>query len=611
MDLQDNSYGKHEQIVSQFLLKSLHIILHSRVPAFCSPGRGSDMLSGTPVKRSDKWFSLVLGDRPAALDNLNFWHRNLVEPMIIDILLVQEVLGGSSENAPSALGLGDCVETVIERWVVQYEYARTAFPLVGESSSYKKTYKKSIILLRSLYSMMRLLPAYKAFRKICSSSQHSDFAINYKISSFCVPFSREEESVTKQYDFHPVDTPQGRLSISVTYRESLSDFNLDTSTSFPLQIITDYVGSPAADPFKAFASLEKGVSAASSPLRGVRPPSSPFQRPHSWTSGLHRISHAMPLGGSPPIHRTSTASYDSPSPPTDVNVHRIQNYRVPTHHNSTSFHEYQLSPPFSPSPISSSPTYLLGGNPIHTRGHSETAPVSIPHQVLGRSPKYLSPNLSDPNRSLLPPLSPRSTKLDPSSQDSSSGIRLSRKLDLLRAGELSSGMINQYSGQKVSRDSKDESGRFSGVLSSSGSPRVGVSRSSSRLSFQEDLDDCDFSCPFIVDDVDTLDSPDSQNLDGRKGTEFTSQAFSASRKYQDAAASALVHILRSAPPLRQDSSCYSSLPSKMEPDGEVASASAMSMPRKTSDALEELKAYRELKDLLLSKSGTLLEISCC
>lgn len=56
------------------------------------------------------------------------------------------------------------------------------------------------------------------------------------------------------------------------------------------------------------------------------------------------------------------------------------------------------------------------------------------------------------------------------------------------------------------KDSKDDSGRFSGLLSSSGSPRVGFSRSSSRLSFQDDLDGFEFSCPFDVDDVDTSDS---------------------------------------------------------------------------------------------------------
>ena len=57
----------------------------------------------------------------------------------------------------------------------------------------------------------------------------------------------------------------------------------------------------------------------------------------------------------------------------------------------------------------------------------------------------------------------------------------------------------------MTRDSKDDSGRFSGLLSSSGSPRIGFSRSSSRLSFQDEFDDIDFSYPFDVDDVDTAD----------------------------------------------------------------------------------------------------------
>ncbi|XP_057479340.1 autophagy-related protein 13a-like [Actinidia eriantha] len=602
MDLQGNvqvEYGRFEQIVSQFLSKSLHIILDSRVPSIRPFGRSGDLLLSTPVKKSDKWFNLVLGDRPAAIDNLNFWHRNLVEPMIIDIVLVQEVPDSSYEHRlTTTLGLGKYVETVIERWVVQYEYIRTVFPQVGESSaSYKKTYKKSIILMRSLYSMMRLLPAYRAFRKICSSTQASDFDINYKVSSFSVPFSREEEEAVKSYNFIPIDAPQGRLSISVTYRASLSDFNLETSTSFPPQIITDYVGSPATDPFRAFPSSEKGVSATSFPLRGVQSPSStPFHRPHSWTSGLHKISPlTQPLSGSPPVHRRSTMPYDCLSPPTNTYGHRYQNS---THHRTTSFDEHQLSPPFSPSP----PTYLSGGNPLKTRMHSETAPMSIPCLMMGRSPRYLSPNLSDPNRHSLPPLSPRSTKYDPSSQDSASGIRLARKSDSLRAGELNSGMTNHYSAQKVLRDSKDDSGRFSGVLSSSGSPRIGFSRSSSRLSFQDDLDDFDF--PFIVDDVDTSDSHASQNLDGKKGSEFTSQVFSAAKKSQDAAVGALVHVLRTAPPLRQDSSCYSPRSSKTELEGEVDAASRFFVPRKTSDALEELRVYKEMKDLLLSKSRT-------
>ena len=96
----------------------------------------------------------------------------------------------------------------------------------------------------------------------------------------------------------------------------------------------------------------------------------------------------------------------------------------------------------------------------------------------------------------------------------------------------------------------------------------------------------------------------SQNLDGKKGSEFTSQVFSAAKKSQDAAVGALVHVLRTAPPLRQDSSCYSPRSSKTELEGEVDAASRFFVPRKTSDALEELRGYKEMKDLLLSKSRT-------
>ncbi|KAK2972821.1 hypothetical protein RJ640_028349 [Escallonia rubra] len=610
MDLHSGPHGEYrrfEQILSQFLLKSLHIVLDSRVPSIRPRGGRGRPLSGAQSKKSDKWFSLALGDRPSALENLNFWHRNLMEPMVIDIILVQETQ--SDQDMYVSSGLGTVVETLIERWVVQCE-SGSPMGFHGDSSaSHKKTYKKLIILLRSLYSTMRLLPAHRAFRKLCLSSKGCDFDIIYKVSSFSAPFSRAEEEVMKQYGFVPVDAPQGRLSISVTYRESLSDFNLETSASFPPQIITDYVGSPATDPLRAFPSTDKGFCATSVPSRGMQSPSSiPFQRPHSWTGGLHRgapLGRKLPLGGSPPAYPSSFGQYEAASSPTDN--YRFQNYRHSNHHKATSFDDYQLSPPFSPSPSPSAspspPTYLSSGNPVQNCTRGESSPVSIPHPMLGRSPRYLSPNLSDPNRNSLPPLSPRSLKHDPSYQDSPSGIRSGRRSDLTRTGDPSPGITNYYSGQKGSRDSKDDSGRFSGLLSSSGSPRVGLSRSSSRFSFQDDLDDSDFSCPFIVDDVDTPETQARQNVDGNKASEFTSQTFGVGRKSQDAAVGALVHMLRTAPPLRQDSSCYSSRSLNPGLEGDAGTASGFFLPRKTSDALEELRVYKGVKDLLLSKSG--------
>ncbi|KAK4351059.1 hypothetical protein RND71_030372 [Anisodus tanguticus] len=527
MDFQSNSqgdYGRFEQILAQFLLKTLHIVLDCRVPSIRPYGRNGE------VKKSDKWFNLVLGDRPAVLDNLNFWHRNLMEPMIIDIILVQEKPSSLSEHSSGIAGAGAYTETIIER---------------------------------------------------------------------------AEEELMKHYTFTPVDSQQGRLCISVTYREDLSDFNLETAASFPPAIITDYVGSPLADPMRSFpsSSSDKYVHPTSFPSRGTHSSSSsPFQRPHSWTSGFltsPSLPRTQPYVGSPPLYRSP---HELSSSPSDVHGQRVSpNSRLPIHHKATSFDDYQLSPPFSPSPSPSPPTYLSGANPGQSRLLSGTGPVSIPHPMMGTSSRYLSPNLSDPNRHSLPPMSPRSTKHDSSSQESPSGIRSFRKMDPLRTLESNIGTISP--GQKISRDARDDSGRFSGLLSSSGSPRI-YSRSSSRLSFQDDLDVCDFSCPFIVDDVDTSDSQASENLDGRKGSEVSSQASATTRKSQDAAVGALVHLLRTAPPLRQDSSCYTLHSIKTELEGELSTASAFFISRKASDALEELKTYKDLKDLLLSKSAT-------
>lgn len=308
MDLHSNSHsesGKLEQIVSKFLLKILHVVLDSRIPSIHRHDRVGDLFSVYRVKKSDKWFNLVLGDRPTALDNLNIWHRSLMDPMIIDIILVHQASGSVARAT---------IETVIERWVVQYESPQVMTRQTAENSaSYKKTYKKSIILLRSLYSFLRLLPAYRVFRQLYSSSQNYDFDLIYKVSSFSNPFSRADEETMKESFFVPVEALPGRLCVSLTYRPTLSNFNLEPSTALPPKIITDYVGSPSADPIRSFPSSEKGVHATSFPLRGITPSCTPFQHPHSWTSGFHKpvpFTQNQHVRGSPPAHRTSPLSDD-------------------------------------------------------------------------------------------------------------------------------------------------------------------------------------------------------------------------------------------------------------------------------------------------------------
>ena len=96
----------------------------------------------------------------------------------------------------------------------------------------------------------------------------------------------------------------------------------------------------------------------------------------------------------------------------------------------------------------------------------------------------------------------------------------------------------------------------------------------------------------------------SQNLPGKRASDSAMQSLPIGRKSQDAAVGVLVHMLRTAPPLHQDSSCHSSNSLKAEPEGGITTASGFFMRRKAADALEELRSYREMKDDLLLKSGT-------
>lgn len=126
-------YGRFEQILNQFFLKSLHVVLDSRIPSNRPPNRR------TEVRKSDKWFNLALGDRPAAMESLSFWNRSLMEPMIIDVILVTETQNSLSDHdSPTTLAPEMSMETVVERWIVQYESLRSSAPQIVEGP-YKKT----------------------------------------------------------------------------------------------------------------------------------------------------------------------------------------------------------------------------------------------------------------------------------------------------------------------------------------------------------------------------------------------------------------------------------------------------------------------------------------
>ena len=404
---------KMEQIITEFFAKSLHIILESRALYVSSRSSFVDQAVSSPcsssssspsVRPRDKWFNLALRECPAALENIDLWRRGNLEPIVIDVILVQRphdwdpmscspkrVIPRSSslqERYPfcwntdqEELGLEAKSEKIVERWVVHYESRKTRDSNSGSrrssNISLHTLYKKSTLLLRSLYATVRLLPAYKIFRELNSSAQIRAFTLAHRVSSFVEPFTRKEEAEMMNFGFTPVDTSSGRLCLSVMYRPSASDVSSEPSTPLSPQVITDYVGSPLADPLRRFPSL---------PVTGLpshgSPSSLPFSKRRSWSYDHCRASPPSITYSPSPTHSESHTSVSNASsrrfPPSSLPPHPTEMSLIQK--KNTSFDDYYPSP--SPS------IYYSGSLPSKTLLRSESAPVNIPAAEVANSPGY-------------------------------------------------------------------------------------------------------------------------------------------------------------------------------------------------------------------------------
>ncbi|XP_057796873.1 autophagy-related protein 13b isoform X2 [Salvia miltiorrhiza] len=524
--------------------------------------------------------------------------------MIVDVILMQRPIDWDPLNFSPKTGFGwnssgkerhyygsdneefGCEgknERIIERWVLQYESKKNGG---GSSGSKKRSnctsshalYKKSILLLRSLYATVRLLPAYKLFRDLTSSAQIRLYNLGHRVSSFVEPFTRREEADMQRFVFTPVDTSCGRLCLSVLYRSSVVDMSSDPSTPISPQFIPEYVGSPMAEPLKRFPS---GFVSQGSPS------SSPFGRRHSWSYDLYRASppSANPSPSPSPTYSDSHASLAKQRcrrlPPPGLPQY-LPDETLIAHMKNPSYDEYWPSPVFSPSPSPSPPTYVPNSHISKALLRCESAPVSIPVTRLSSMP-----SLS--NKQLLPPSPPMNATI------------LTTAEKIAHAGPHQT----TSTADKLFSLRKDKPQKISGVRPSLNSH---PSKSfSSRLPFQDDYNDG----PFVVDDDELLDPSSRSGLFELPGHP------SRSNRSQDAAVGALVRMLKKAPPLHQDTSgttldlqgpkLQGATEISEEPRAQQSSASnlvsssrlALVASKTTANALEELHGYRKMKDSLL------------
>lgn len=99
--------AKKEQIITEFFTKTLQIILESRSPYMSSRNYSGEQGVSSPSSSSssssshrtrDKWFNLGLKDCPTTLENIDFWRQSNLEPMVVDVILVQRAIDWDPVN---------------------------------------------------------------------------------------------------------------------------------------------------------------------------------------------------------------------------------------------------------------------------------------------------------------------------------------------------------------------------------------------------------------------------------------------------------------------------------------------------------------------------------
>ncbi|KAL6658359.1 hypothetical protein ACP70R_003945 [Stipagrostis hirtigluma subsp. patula] len=576
-----------EQVITEFFAKSLHIILESRSPYdssrnFLRPSPPSSPLSGSQPR--DRWFNLALRDCPAALENFDLWRQSNLEPLVIDIVLLQR----DSAKTTSARG-----GRIIERWVIKYEVIRSGnvsgsgsknsgrksrSSSAEDHSLYRRTYSGSTVLLRSLYLVVRLLPAYSLFQDLNSSGRIRPLSLSHRISSFVEPFTRAEDAEMKHYAFAPIETLFGRLSLSVSYVPVLEVVAApEPSAPMPTELIMDYVGSPTTDFLRKFSSL---------PSDGIAP-QCPMTRRHSWSSdrgaGPSVSSSPSPMNSDPHRHQQPPKHDNLPICSLPHNTSSSSEKK-----KNTVTEECYPSPPLSPSP-SHSPSHKHPRNPLL---RYESAPLSTPTVKACGGVNELPPACRKDKQHC-----PSNENLTHSPND-----KMVATKDLVRLGECQ----NDKSLQKVLSFGKDDLGYFHGLK---------LTRTSSKLFIMDELDERELA--FAWEDKDTIiDQLNRIDISDREDHGFNQDGGGSLMRSSDAAIGVLVRMLKNAPGLRER---LMSIPAPLVPrepsslqrvvteehdSGTSSSAvvpSALLRSRTAADALEELKKYKEIRESILNR----------
>ncbi|OAK96119.1 hypothetical protein IQ06DRAFT_49084 [Phaeosphaeriaceae sp. SRC1lsM3a] len=359
-------YHKINQVIQNFFTKAALTVVSSRVTLPPSFNKNGDL-------RANKWFNVILDDSDDLQQRLTEWktmdamagqHPSLCIEVYLDIAglghkqsLVIHDEDGKRWDVVAALNAANPdarsssrtrpTQIIVERWKIYVGDKSSVHP-ADLNDPLPNVYKKAVVLFRSLYANLRLLPAFKYNRNIAKQpASHASLKLNYRITNgdfksphpdtLTLPIYPDTpyEPVTNTQHFGSTNSPVGPLCVSVEYRENC-EFGVNDSESLlssqfmglddtyheqksraqvPGSLPVNKMNAPETpDIGQAYGSLstfhQVGPQTGTSPisaLRAVRdmPSSSPTESPPQKLPPNHRTAQ----GSKSSLRSTETPSY--------------------------------------------------------------------------------------------------------------------------------------------------------------------------------------------------------------------------------------------------------------------------------------------------------------
>lgn len=286
------------------------------------------------------------------------------------------LLGGNGQRWNVDGGNGkkklSSAEIVLERWTVDWE------PTIADATELPVIYKKSIVVFRSLFTLSRLLPAWKLRKRLAKSKLiGNSLKVTCRVGSsqsglpptdVKIPLTAAvvlgQEPRVERHGFHNVETPAGKLCTSVEYRSDCN-FRIDDSE---------------AHLSSQFLTSDRRTSSGRSQTSGTSDTARHTARRGSSLSNYNSALNAFSSNNSLPY--TSSAEGRTGSSPSLMRSERGQSvtyippFKTASLSASPSFEQFGKSP-FSLARTSSAVSMERAGSRAGTYSHSQRNPNSL------------------------------------------------------------------------------------------------------------------------------------------------------------------------------------------------------------------------------------------